>query len=310
MRTKIAVIGAGFVGSTAAQRIVEKDLGDVVLVDILEGVPQGKALDIRQSAAVEGFSASITGTNDYTAIQGAEVVVVTAGVARKPGMSREDLAKINAGIIADISAKIKENAPDAYVIMVTNPLDIVTYVAWKVTGFPANRVFGMAGVLDTSRYKAFLAMELGINVADIQAMILGGHGDAMVPLVDYTTVAGIPMRKLLADDVLAGIVQRTRKGGGEIVGLLKTGSAYYAPSASAVQMVEAVLKDSKRLLPAAAYLDGQYGLNDLYVGVPVVIGKDGVEKIIELELVDADREALTASAVIIRENLVKLGYRS
>ncbi len=303
MHNKVAVIGSGFVGSTVAQRIVEKELADVVLVDIVEGVPQGKGLDMLQSGPVEGFSSYIKGTNDFSEIAGSSIVVVTAGLARKPGMTREDLVQTNAKIISGVAENIKQYAPEAMIIMVTNPLDVMTYTAFKISGFAANKVFGMAGVLDTARYRTFLALELGVCVNDIQAMVLGGHGDEMVPLVDYTTVSGIPVRNLLDEAKIQEIVLRTRKGGGEIVGLLKTGSAYYAPSAAAVQMVEAVLKDQKRLLPVAALLTGQYGIHDAYVGVPAVIGANGVERIIELPLNSDDKNQLVASSEIIKENI-------
>jgi malate dehydrogenase len=307
MRNKITVVGAGFVGSTAAQRIAEKELGDVVLVDINEGAAQGKALDMMESAPVEGFDSKIIGTSDYKHIEGSQVIVVTAGLPRKPGMTREDLVNTNAKIMTEVATNIKKYAPDAFVIIVTNPLDIMTYVAFKTTGFAENKVFGMAGVLDTARYRTFLGMELGVSVEDIQAMVLGGHGDQMVPLVDYTTVSGIPVRTLLSEEKIQAIVERTRKGGGEIVGLLKTGSAYYAPSAAAVQMVEAIIKDKKRVLPAAALLRGQYGIDGAHVGVPVIIGANGVEKIIELDLNKDDLNQLQSSANVIKENIEKLG---
>lgn len=310
MINKVAVIGAGFVGATAAQRIAEKELADVVLVDIVEGIPQGKGLDMMQSGPVEGFDSKIIGTNDYKDIEGAKAVIITAGLPRKPGMSREQLVEINAKIITEVVENVKKYAPDSIIIMVTNPLDIMTYVAWKVSGFEPNRVFGMAGVLDTARYRTFLSMELGVSIEDIQAMVLGGHGDEMVPLTDYTTVSGIPVKKLIDHDKLDQIVLRARKGGGEIVNLLKTGSAYYAPSASAVQMLESVLKDKKRLLPAAALLNGQYGIDDAYVGVPVIIGSKGIERVIELDLNESDLNQLKGSAEIIKENIAKLGLNS
>lgn len=306
MIEKVAVIGGGFVGATAAQRIAEKELADVVLVDILEGIPQGKSLDMLQSGPVEGFDSNVVGTNDYKDIEGAKAIVVTAGLPRKPGMSREDLVKTNAKIMTDVCENIKKYAPDAAVICVTNPLDVMTYVAYRVTGFKPNKVMGMAGVLDTARYRTFLAREIGVSVEDIQAMVLGGHGDDMVPIIDYTTVSGIPVKKLLSQEKIDAIVQRTRKGGGEIVNLLKTGSAYYAPSASAVQMLEAILKDKKRLLPVAALLNGEYGIKDAYAGVPVILGKNGVEKIIELDLCEDDRKLLEKSASVIHENIAKL----
>lgn len=307
MRTKVAVIGGGFVGSTTAQRIAESGLADVVLVDIMEGIPQGKGLDILEACPIEGSSSRIVGTNNMADITGCNIVVMTAGLPRKPGMTREDLVRDNARIVGGVAEQIKQHAPNAMVIVVTNPLDIMTYLMFKKTGFASNKVFGMAGVLDTARYRAFLAMELGVTPEDIQAMVLGGHGDEMVPLVDCTTVSGIPVRQLLSEEAIQRIVGRTRKGGGEIVNLLKTGSAYYAPSAAAAQMVKAVILDQKRLLPCAAYLTSQYGIKDAYVGVPCVIGAAGVEKIIELKLVQSDLDQLQKSAQIIQENIGLLG---
>lgn len=303
MRNKISVIGSGFVGSTTAQRIVEKELADVVLLDVIEGVPQGKGLDMLESGPIEGFDSRIAGTNNYEDIKDSDIVVITAGLARKPGMSRENLVKTNTKIIREVSANVAREAPDAIIIMVTNPLDIMTHVAFQESGFESNKVFGMAGVLDTARYRTFLAMELGVSVEDIQAMVLGGHGDSMVPLVDYTTVSGIPIREFLPEETIEKIVSRTRKGGGEIVNLLKTGSAYYAPSAAAVQMTEAVLKDKKRLLPASAFLNGQYGIAGVYMGVPVIIGANGIEKIIELNLNEADYKQLADSTEIIKNTI-------
>ena len=306
MTKKITVVGAGFVGSTTAQRIAEKELGNVVLVDIAEGIPQGKALDMLESGPVEGFDSKVTGANDYESARGSDIVVITAGVPRKPGMSREDLLAINTDIMKKVCTEVKDKCPNAFVIVVSNPLDIMTYVAWKVTGFPAERVLGMAGVLDTARYRTFIAEAVGVSVQDIQAMVLGGHGDDMVPLVDYTTIAGIPVRQFLDDATLAKIVQRARDGGAEIVKLLKTGSAYYAPSSSAVQMVEAIVKDKKRILPCAAYLKGQYGISDCFVGVPVKLGAKGVEQIIEVPLSDVDKAALHKSTAVVKENIGKL----
>ncbi len=307
MRKKVAVIGGGFVGSTTAQRIAESELADVVLVDIMEGIPQGKGLDILEACPITNSSSFIVGTNNFAEIAGSDIVVMTAGLPRKPGMTREDLVRDNARIVGGVAEKIKQYAPDAMVIVVTNPLDIMTYLMFKKTGFDANKVFGMAGVLDTARYRAFLSMELGVTPEDISAMVLGGHGDEMVPLVDCTTVSGIPIRQLLSEEAISRIVERTRKGGGEIVNLLKTGSAYFAPSAAAVQMVKAVILDQKRLLPCAAYLTSQYGINDSYVGVPVVLGAGGVEKIIELDLEQADLDQLQKSAQIIQDNIKFLG---
>lgn len=301
MFTKITVVGAGNVGATAAQRLAEKDLArTVVMVDVVEGVPQGKGLDQWQSGPVEGYDTRIVGTNDYDAAAGSELFVVTAGIARKPGMSRDDLVKTNAGIVKSVSEQIRRVAPDAIVIVVSNPLDAMCYVARQGTGFPRERVVGMAGVLDTARYRMFLAEAMDVSVEDIQAMVLGGHGDTMVPLVSYTTVSGIPVTQLLAPDKLAAIVARTRSGGAEIVAHLKTGSAYYAPSAAAVQMVEAIVKDKKRILPCSAWLQGEYGLRDVYCGVPAKLGRGGLEQILEVALTDAERNELTTSAEAVR----------
>jgi len=306
MRKKITVIGAGFVGATCAQRIAEKELGDVVLLDIIEGGPQGKSLDMFESAPIESFDANLKGTNSYEDITDSDIVVVTAGLARKPGMTREDLLLKNAEIIKGIGENIKQYAPQAIVILVTNPLDIMTQLMLKVTGFEANRVFGMAGILDSARFASFIAMELNVSVEDIQAMVLGGHGDSMVPLPRYTTISGIPLTQFLSPDRIEALIDRTRKGGAEIVALLKTGSAYYAPSSGAIQMVEAVVKDKKRILPCSVYLTGEYGLNNVYIGVPVKVGKQGVEKIIEIDLSDQEKESLTKSAAIVKENFETL----
>ena len=301
MFNKIAVVGGGHVGATVAQRIAEKDLArTVVLIDIVEGVPQGKALDQWESGPIEGFDARVIGTQGYAEAAGAELFVVTAGIARKPGMSRDDLLKINAGIVRSVSEAIKEAAPNAIVIVVSNPLDVMCAVAKKTTGFPRERVIGMAGVLDTARYRTFLAEALDVSVEDIQAMVLGGHGDTMVPLVSYTTVSGIPVTQLLDAKRLEAIVSRTRQGGAEIVKHLKTGSAYYAPSAAAVQMVEAIVKDKKRVLPCAAWLTGEYGLQDVYCGVPCKLGRNGLEAILEVELSEQERTALHVSAEAVR----------
>ena len=301
MFTKITVVGAGNVGATAAQRLAEKDLArTIVMVDVVEGVPQGKGLDQWQSGPVEGYDTRIVGTNDYDAAAGSELFVVTAGIARKPGMSRDDLVKTNAGIVKSVSEQIRRVAPDAIVIVVSNPLDAMCYVVRQGTGFPRERVIGMAGVLDTARYRMFLAEAMDVSVEDIQAMVLGGHGDTMVPLVSYTTVSGIPVTQLLAPDKLAAIVARTRSGGAEIVAHLKTGSAYYAPSAAAVQMVEAIVKDKKRILPCSAWLQGEYGLRDVYCGVPAKLGRGGLEQILEVALTDAERNELTTSAEAVR----------
>ena len=301
MFEKITVVGAGNVGATAAQRVAEKNLArTVVMVDVVEGVPQGKGLDQWQSGPIEGYDARVVGSNDYDAAAGSELFIVTAGIARKPGMSRDDLVKTNAGIVASVSDQIKRVAPDAIVIVVSNPLDAMCYVARKHTGFPRERVLGMAGVLDTARYRMFLTEALQISVEDIQAMVLGGHGDTMVPLVSYTSVSGIPVSQLLPQDKLDAIVQRTRNGGAEIVAHLKTGSAYYAPSAGAVQMAEAIVLDKKRLLPCSAWLQGEYGLRDVYCGVPVLLGRKGVERIVEVALTEAERKALHESAEAVR----------
>ncbi len=301
MFNKIAVVGGGHVGATVAQRIAEKDLArTVVLIDIVEGVPQGKALDQWESGPIEGFDARVIGTQGYAEAAGAELFVVTAGIARKPGMSRDDLVKTNAGIVRSVSEAIKEAAPNAIVIIVSNPLDVMCAVAKKTTGFPRERVIGMAGVLDTARYRTFLAEALDVSVEDIQAMVLGGHGDTMVPLVSYTTVSGIPVTQLLDAERLEAIVSRTRQGGAEIVKHLKTGSAYYAPSAAAVQMVEAIVKDKKRVLPCAAWLTGEYGLQDVYCGVPCKLGRNGLEAILEVELSEQERTALHVSAEAVR----------
>ncbi|HWJ24466.1 MAG TPA: malate dehydrogenase [Gemmatimonadaceae bacterium] len=302
MVNKITVVGAGNVGATTAQRIAEKELARrVVMVDVVEGVPQGKGLDQWQSAPIEGFDARITGTNAYDETAGSDVVVITAGIARKPGMSRDDLLNTNAGIVRQVSEQIKATSPDAIVIVVSNPLDVMCYVAKQVTGFPRERVIGMAGVLDTARYRAFLAEALDVSVRDIQAMVLGGHGDTMVPLISYTTVSGIPVTQLMDRPTLDAIVDRTRNGGAEIVKFLKTGSAYYAPSAGAVQMVEAIVNDQKRILPCAAWLEGEYGMKGLFLGVPCKLGRRGLEKVIEVELTKDERAALDKSADAVRE---------
>ena len=301
MLNKITVVGAGNVGATAAQRLAEKNLARTVLmVDVVEGIPQGKALDQWQSGPIEGYDTRVLGTNDYDDTAGSEIFVVTAGIARKPGMSRDDLVKTNAGIVKSVAEQIRRVAPDALVIVVSNPLDAMCYVAMKHTGFPRERVIGMAGVLDTARYRMFLAEAMDVSVEDIQAMVLGGHGDTMVPLISYTTVSGIPVTQLLAKDKLDAIVQRTRNGGAEIVAHLKTGSAYYAPSAAAVQMVEGIVHDKKRVLPCSAWLQGEYGLKDVYCGVPVKIGAGGLEAILDVSLTDDERKALHASAEAVR----------
>lgn len=307
MVNKITVVGAGNVGATTAQRVAEKELAkQVVLVDIVEGVPQGKGLDQWQSAPIELYDSRIIGTNTYDATEGSDVVIITAGIARKPGMSRDDLMNTNAGIVKSVSEQIAKTSPNAILIIVSNPLDVMCYVARKASGFPRERVLGMAGVLDTARYRAFLAEAMDVSVRDIQAMVLGGHGDTMVPLISYTTVSGIPVTQLMDRATLDAIVTRTRNGGAEIVAFLKTGSAYYAPSAGAVQMAEAIVFDQKRILPCAAWLEGEYGMRDLFLGVPCKLGRKGLEKIIEVELTDDERAALSKSADAVREPMAKL----
>lgn len=307
---KIAVIGAGAVGATAAQRIAEKELGDIVLTDIVEGLPQGKALDLMEAGPLFGYDSKITGTNDYKDIEGSDVIAITAGIARKPGMTREDLLKINAKIIREVSQNIAKFAPDSVVITVTNPLDIMTYVTMKTTGFESHRVFGMSGVLDSGRFAAFIAMELGCSVRDISAMVLGGHGDTMVPLPRFTTVLGVPITELMPESIIQRLVERTVNGGAEIVNLLKTGSAFYAPSAAVANMVEAVVKDTKRILPVCAYLNGEYGKKDIYLGVPVKLGRRGVEEIIELKLTDKEKTALDRSAQAVSSGIASLNALS
>ncbi|MBV9879944.1 MAG: malate dehydrogenase [Gemmatirosa sp.] len=307
MVNKITVVGAGNVGATTAQRIAEKELaGTVVMVDVAEGIPQGKGLDQWQSAPIEGFDSRVIGSNGYEETAGSDIVVITAGIARKPGMSRDDLLNTNAGIVKSVSEQIAATSPNAIVIVVSNPLDVMCHVAKKVTGFPRERVIGMAGVLDTARYRAFLASAMDVSVKDIQAMVLGGHGDTMVPLVSYTSVSGIPVTQLLAKDKLDAIVDRTRNGGAEIVKHLKTGSAYYAPSAGAVQMVEAIVHDQRRILPCAAWLQGEYGMSDLYLGVPCKLGKGGLLQVVEVELTGEERAALEKSAQAVREPMAAL----
>lgn len=306
MRPKISIIGAGFVGSTAAHWIASKELGDVVLVDIIEGVPQGKGLDLLQAGPIEGFDVTITGTNDYAATANSDIIVVTSGAPRKPGMSREDLIRVNADITRDCISKAAPLSPNAVIIMVNNPLDTMTYLAKQVSGFPKNRVVGQAGVLDTARYRTFIAMEAGVSVEDIQAMLMGGHGDEMVPLPRFTTISGIPVTEFISQERLNAIIERTRKGGGEIVNLLKTGSAYYAPSAATVQMVEAILRDKKRVLPCACYLEGEYGLNDIYFGVPCILGAGGVERVLELPLNDEEMALVKKSAEAVSSSIAAL----
>jgi malate dehydrogenase len=304
-RTKIALIGAGMIGGTLAHLVGLKELGDVVLFDIAEGLPAGKSLDIVQSGAIEGFDSAMKGTNTYADIEGADVVIVTAGVPRKPGMSRDDLLGINLKVMEQVGAGIKKYAPGAFVICVTNPLDAMVWALQKACGLPRNKVIGMAGVLDTGRFRLFLAEELKVSVEDVTAFVLGGHGDDMVPLVRYSAVGGVPLpdlvkMRMISQERLDQIVDRTRKGGGEIVALLKTGSAYYAPASAAIQMAESYIKDKRRVLPAAAYLNGEYGVKGLYVGVPVVIGKAGVEKILEIDLNSAERQMFMKSVESVK----------
>ena len=304
---KITVVGAGHVGEVCAQRLAEKELcQEVVLIDIVEGTPQGKGLDQWQSAPVEGFDTMVTGANDYGPAEGSDLFIVTAGIARKPGMSRDDLLRTNAGIVRSVSTEIARVAPDAVVIVVSNPLDVMAYVAKETTGFPRERVIGMAGVLDTARFRAFIAMELDVSVEDIQAMVLGGHGDTMVPLVSYTSVSGIPVSRLIPQDRLDAIIDRTRNGGAEIVKHLKTGSAYYAPSAAAVQMAESIVRNKRRILPAAAYLEGEYGQAGIYLGVPCKLGEGGLKEVIEVELTESESAALARSADHVRGVMANL----
>ena len=306
MRKKITIVGAGNVGATAAHWAAERELGDIVLLDIVEGIPQGKALDLMEARPVEDFDVTITGTNNYEDTKDSDVVIITAGLPRKPGMSREDLVQKNREIVEAVTRQIVACSPQCFIIMVSNPLDTMAYLAYKVSGFPRNRVMGMAGVLDSARFKTFIAMELNISVEEVQAFVLGGHGDEMVPLIRYSTVAGIPISQLIAEDRIQAIVERTRKAGGEIVNLLKTGSAFYSPAASAVQMAEAILKDKRRILPCAVYLQGEYGLHDLFFGVPVILGAGGAEKIIEASLTAEEKAAVEKSAREVKESITKL----
>lgn len=310
MNRKVTVIGAGHVGATVAQRLAEKELSDVVLVDILEGPPQGKALDLAEAAPIEKHDARLTGSNGYEATEGSEIVIITAGIARKPGMSRDDLLKTNAGIMKSVTEQAARFSPDAVLIVVSNPLDAMCHVAYEVSGFPGSRVIGMAGVLDSARFRTFISMELDVSVENTHAFVLGGHGDTMVPLPRYSTVAGIPITELLSQERIDALVERTAKGGAEIVGLLKTGSAYYAPASAAVEMAESILKDKKKILPCAALLQGEYGIRDLFIGVPVKLGKNGVEEIIEINLTVEEQVSLNKSADAVRdlvEALKKLG---
>jgi malate dehydrogenase len=300
-RYKVTVVGAGMVGGTLAQRLAERDYADIVLVDIVEGMPQGKALDITQAGPVYGYDSVVTGTNGYEETEGSDLVVITSGLPRKPGMSRDDLLKTNAGIVREVTENVKSRSPEAMLLIVSNPLDAMVTLAHKVSGFPKQRVIGMAGVLDSSRYRAFVAAELGVSVKDVQGFVLGGHGDTMVPLPRYTTVAGIPLPALLPRERIEAIVDRARNGGAEIVSLLKTGSAYYAPSASVVEMIDSILLDKKRVLPTAAYLEGEYGIEGIFLGVLCVLGAGGVEKVLEIDLDSDERAALHKSADAVRE---------
>ncbi len=295
-RPKITVVGAGNVGATCAHWIAARELADVVLVDIVEGMPQGKALDLMQARPIFGFNVDVVGANDYEATRDSQITIITSGIPRKPGMSREDLIATNKNIVAQVTRQVVEKSPDTIIIVVANPLDAMCYVAYKLSGFSPRRVMGMAGILDTARFKCFIAMELGVAVEEIQAMVLGGHGDEMVPLVSCSNVSGVPLADLLPPPVIAALVERTRKGGGEIVSLLKTGSAFYAPAAAAVQMSEAILKDQKRLAPVSAYLTGEYGLEDIFFGVPVILGAGGIESIMTLQLTQEEQAMLSKSA--------------
>jgi malate dehydrogenase len=303
---KLSVVGAGNVGASAALYLAEAEMGDVTLIDIVEGVAKGKALDLLEAGPVRGYDTMIEGSGDMKSVAGSDLIIVTAGLPRKPGMSRTDLLKANADIIRGIAQAIKTHAPKAFVITVTNPLDVMTYLMYRVTGFPRERVIGMAGVLDSARFRAFLAMEIGASVEDIQAMVLGGHGDTMVPILSNATVSGVPISKFIKKERLAEIVQRTRDGGAEIVKLLQTGSAFYAPASSAVQMAEAILKDKKRLLPVCAHLEGEYGFRDLYLGVPAILGSRGLEKIVELDLTAEEKAALAKSAEDVKKGIADL----
>ena len=304
---KITVLGAGHVGATTAQCLAERELADeVVLVDIIDGLPQGKALDMYESAPVLGFDTMVTGTNDYEATAGSQIAVITAGQARTPGMSRDDLLQKNSSIVGGVTEQLMAHSPDAILIVVSNPLDIMCSVALAKSGLPSTKVLGMAGILDTARFRSFIAMELEVSVRDIQAMVLGGHGDSMVPLVRYTTVSGIPLADLLSEDRIEALIERTRKGGIEIVNFLKTGSAYYAPAAAAAEMVEAIVYDQRRLLPCSALLSGEFGLEGIYMGVPCILGRGGLEKIMEIDLTPEERAALQKSAAAVKNTLSQL----
>ena len=307
MRSKITVVGSGFVGEHVAMGCAMRELGDVVLVDILEGIPQGKGLDLWEASPVMGFDSFVRGANGYEETAGSDVVVITAGLARKPGMSRDDLLRKNAEIVTSCAQQVKAHSPDAILVMVSNPLDVMAWVAKEVTGFPRERVIGMAGVLDTARFRSFIALELGVSVESIQALVLGGHGDSMVPLPRLVTVGGVPLAELCSQERIDALVARTAGGGGEIVSLLKTGSAYHAPAASVVEMVESILRDKKKVLPCAAWLDGEYGIEGVFVGVPVLLGSSGIERILEVRLTDDELGALRRSAAHVKETQRQLG---
>lgn len=306
-RNKITIVGSGNVGATCAHWAAAKELGDIVLIDVAEGIPQGKALDLMEAAPVEGYDSIIIGTNDYADTADSDVVVITAGMARKPGMSRDDLLNINAGIVRSVTEQIVKYSPNAYILVVTNPVDVSAFIALKASGLAPNRVFGLSGVLDSARFRTFIARELNVSFEDVTSFVLGGHGDDMVPMVRYTYAGGIPVEKLIPADRLEAMVERARKGGAEIVNYLKTGSAYYAPSASVMQMAECILKDKKRILPVSAYLQGEYGESDVFAGVPAIIGGNGVEKIIELDLNEEEMTAFKKSVNSVRNNIAKLG---
>ncbi|MDP8261853.1 MAG: malate dehydrogenase [Candidatus Ancaeobacter aquaticus] len=300
-RNKISIVGAGNVGATCAHWAITKNLGDVVLIDIAEGIPQGKALDMAESLPIVGVDLKVTGSNNYSVTKDSDIVIITAGLPRKPGMSRDDLLKTNANIMKSVTKEIAQYSPEAILIIVSNPLDAMAHVALKESGFSRDKVIGMAGILDTARFRSFIAEELNVSVENVHAMVLGGHGDTMVPLLSYTNIAGIPIRTMLSEEKLSALVERTRKGGIEIVNLLKTGSAYYAPSCAAIEMAEAILYDKKKTLPCSVFLKGEYGVTDSFLGVPVILGKNGVEKIIELDLSDEENAALAQSALSVKE---------
>jgi malate dehydrogenase len=310
MKKKVTVIGAGNVGATAAQRLAEKELCDVALIDIADGLPQGKALDLTEAAPIECHDAKLVGSNSYEASEGSDIVIITAGIPRKPGMSRDDLLKTNMGIMKNVTSQAARYSPNAILIIVSNPLDAMCHVAFETSGFPKHRVMGMAGILDSARFRAFISMELNVSVENTHAFVLGGHGDTMVPLPRYSTVAGIPITELMSRERIDALVNRTRNGGAEIVNLLKTGSAYYAPASAAVEMAESILKDKKKILPCAVYLDGEYGIHNLFIGVPVKLGAGGIEEIIEIKLTDSEKAALAKSADAVKDlvdQLKKLG---